>query len=232
MIVSIKNNKGGVGKSWLTLQLAHLLSMLDKKVLVLTSDSQNNILEFSGVDTTYGRGLEDWVTKGTGDIIRLRENLMYIPLKNNDFSPQFREKLKIFTVNLKKEYDYILIDSVPTLKVDKEFEQVSDKILIPIFMDHITLSGTLNMLNEVDHKKIIGLVPNRFTGNKIEKEIYNQLKEILDGNEIKMFEPIKQKSFISELISKNKTIWESNSVKIADVQKIISEILEEIIDEK
>lgn len=47
-IILIKANKGGVGKSWIALQLAHGMSRLGKKVIILTSDSQNNILDYSG----------------------------------------------------------------------------------------------------------------------------------------------------------------------------------------
>ncbi|MGL5904818.1 MAG: ParA family protein, partial [Cetobacterium sp.] len=83
MIIMFKNNKGGVGKSWLTFNTGHGLAMLGKKVLIITSDSQNNVLDFAGVEVETGRGLEDWVTKGEGDLIQLRDNLFYIPLQDN-----------------------------------------------------------------------------------------------------------------------------------------------------
>ncbi|MGL5625218.1 AAA family ATPase, partial [Cetobacterium sp.] len=81
-VITIKNNKGGVGKSWLTLQLAHIIALIleDKKVLILTSDSQNNILLYANISVPVVSGLEDHVLKGDGDIISLRENLYYIPL--------------------------------------------------------------------------------------------------------------------------------------------------------
>lgn len=47
-VVLIKANKGGVGKSWITLQLAHKAALDGSKVIIITSDSQNNILDFSG----------------------------------------------------------------------------------------------------------------------------------------------------------------------------------------
>ena len=139
-IITIKNNKGGVGKSWITLQLGHAFTLLEKKdgtpykVLLLTSDSQNNILTFSGSDNIkFEKTLEDFVKTGELNEIRIRENLFYVPLKNSNFSKRFREKLKIAVEKLKDEYDLILIDSVPVLNIDQDFIELADKIVIPTY---------------------------------------------------------------------------------------------------
>ncbi|MGB6128639.1 MAG: AAA family ATPase, partial [Psychrilyobacter sp.] len=62
-IILFKNNKGGVGKSLLCFWTAHILSTLSKtsddkknKVLILTSDSQNNIMQMAGTKSGYGDG--------------------------------------------------------------------------------------------------------------------------------------------------------------------------------
>ena len=226
----IKNNKGGVGKSWITFNLGHGLSIIGSSVLIITSDSQNNVLDFALGNTEHGKGLEDWVQKGDGDIIALRDNLHYIPLENNNFSPQFREKLKKRILDLKFKYDYILIDSVPVLMVDKEFEQVANKILIPIYLDNVSIKGTVKIIDSIiDKNKILGIIPNRFNRSKTEKECYNELKEILSGNKIKLFEPIQNLAFITELISKHKSIWESESVKLKNTPSIMKSVLEEIL---
>lgn len=63
-IILVKNNKGGVGKTYITLQLAAYKAFIkDKKTLILTSDSQNDILKFAGVkvDDTSKFGLEDFI---------------------------------------------------------------------------------------------------------------------------------------------------------------------------
>ena len=48
-VVLVKNNKGGVGKSWIALQLAAYKAFQNEKVLILNSDSQNNSLNYSGI---------------------------------------------------------------------------------------------------------------------------------------------------------------------------------------
>ena len=85
-IITIKNNKGGVGKSWIALQSGHAFTLLEKKdgtpykVLLLTSDSQNNILTFSGSDNIkFEKTLEDFVKTGELNEIIIRENLFYVP---------------------------------------------------------------------------------------------------------------------------------------------------------
>ena len=83
-IITIKNNKGGVGKSWITLQLAHLAALCNeelKDILIITSDSQNNILNYAGLDDEFNSGLDSWIQKGDGELIRLRKGLYYIPLQ-------------------------------------------------------------------------------------------------------------------------------------------------------
>ncbi|MGL5961424.1 MAG: ParA family protein [Cetobacterium sp.] len=229
MILMLKNNKGGVGKSWLTFNIGHGLSMLGNKVLIITSDSQNNVLDFSGVKEEPTTGLEDWVVKGEGNVIRLREDLYYIPLLNNNFSSVFRKKVKKTIEKLKKEYDYILIDSVPTLQIDNEFMEISDKILVPIYLDDVSIKGTVKMVINASKEKMLGIIPNRFNDSKMERGCYMELKQIMENSDIQLFEPLKQMKFITELISKNKSIWESNSNVIAEVHKVFCEILKVII---
>ncbi|MGL5126123.1 MAG: ParA family protein [Fusobacteriaceae bacterium] len=229
MIIMLKNNKGGVGKSWLTFNLGHGLALMGKKVLVITSDSQNNVLDFAGIDVPTDNGLENWVTKGDGELVKLRDNLFYIPLQDNNFSKIFREKLKIFISEIKKDYDYILIDSVPVLLVDKEFEEISDKILIPIYLDEVSVKGVIKMLDMSTNKnKVMGIIPNRFNRTTKEVECYEAMQQIMEGNSIKLYQPIHQQAFITELISKHKSIWESESLKLANITEILGSILEDM----
>lgn len=237
-IIFIKNNKGGVGKSWLTLQLAHATSLLNKdininnKVLIVTTDSQNNILDFAGLDIEIGAGLESWIYKGDGDLIRLRNNLEYIPLGNSNFTPTFKNKIKSTLYSLKENYDYIFIDAVPVAGLDKEFEEIADKIIIPAFMDIVTLQGINKFLDDVNIKKVKAIIPNRFNNTAYEKKLLNEFKEVLNGTTILITDPIPQTALISNLIAKNKTVWESSSKKIEPIQEILGSVLELIVNEK
>lgn len=233
-VITIKNNKGGVGKSWLTLQLAHIIALIleDKKVLILTSDSQNNILLYANIAVPVISGLEDHVLKGDGDIISLRENLYYIPLIKNNFTKKFREKLRITIDEFKKEYDYILIDSVPVLNIDQDFVELSDKVVIPTFLDAATTEGITKLMGEIDINKIAAIVPNRYTKTKVEQEWYDDIAKIVEGTDIYLSEPIKQSAIITELIQKGKTILETQSKKAVEFQEIIGEVAGVILREE
>ncbi len=224
-VITIKNNKGGVGKSWLTLQLAHIISNIDEnKVLVLTSDSQNNVMLYAGVDVEFDKGLETWLSKGDGDLIALRENLYYIPLSDSSFKRGFDKKLKVLIEKFKEEYDYILIDSVPVLNIDKCFLELADTIVIPTMLDTASCKGILNLSNEVDLSKVKAIVPNKFSKTKSEKFWKDILGDFLKGNSIYFAEPIPQMAFLSELTHQGKTILESSSKKIDEIQNNLIEI--------
>ncbi|MGL5950723.1 MAG: ParA family protein, partial [Cetobacterium sp.] len=113
-LITIKVNKGGVGKTFTTVQLGSYLALSGKKVLLLTSDSQNNIIDycFGMKKVLFNKGLKEFVKGGEGEKIKLRENLEFIPLENSTFGSHFLTNLPLFLEKMKEEYDYILIDSI------------------------------------------------------------------------------------------------------------------------
>ncbi|MEG0135794.1 MAG: ParA family protein [Cetobacterium sp.] len=235
-VVTIKNNKGGVGKSWLTLQLGHALTLLEKedqtpyKVLLLTSDSQNNILTYSGFENLkIEKTLEDFVKKGERNEIRLRENLYYMPLEKSNFSKIFREKLKNSITILKNEFDMILIDSVPVLEIDQDFLEIADHIIIPTYMDKATTEGIIRLMDEIEIEKIRAIIPNRYIKSKKSDTMYNELKESLEGTGIFLTDPIKQSTVIHNLLEDGKTIWDTKSKDIETVQITIYQVVEELL---
>ena len=102
-VILVKANKGGVGKSWLTLQLAHATALKEKQVLIITSDSQNNIPRFAGIkENNFENGLEYWITKKNGTYLELRDNLYYIPLTTMNIPDKdidnFRDFIKVINL--------------------------------------------------------------------------------------------------------------------------------------
>lgn len=230
-MIAFKNNKGGVGKSWITLQVGHALVVLfGYKVLIITSDTQNNILLFAGIDAEPGAGLESWVTKGDGDLIRLRENLYYIPLSVGvETSKKFKANLKNTISQLKQEYDFILLDPNPTLRLDKEFTDEADYFIIPTFLDQATSQSMLNIINDTDKRKVKAVIPNRYTNTKKEKEYYNNLKDIFNSYDIYLSLPLAQSPTIGKLIDKGKTIWDVHNQDVVQFKQIIEDVLDVIV---
>uniref|UniRef100_UPI003AF17F8C ParA family protein n=1 Tax=Cetobacterium sp. TaxID=2071632 RepID=UPI003AF17F8C len=225
-IYTVKVNKGGIGKTFLTAQLGAGLSLLNKKVLLLTSDSQNNLFNYllKG-DKAFEKGLKSEVVNGDGEYFRLRKNLYFLPLENNKFSATFLNEMPNFLEKLRDEYDYILIDSVPTLKIDAVFLEHSDKIIIPSYCDEVTMEGVLNLVNEIDVNKIHTILINRYKNTKIQNKYLAEMKNIISNTDIIFPQPIPQLAFIEEMLDKKKSIWEYTNKQANEVQEILLEIL-------
>lgn len=232
-MILIKNNKGGVGKSILTYWLGKGIATLGYKTLILTSDNQNNILTYSGFEEEYGVGLESWLTKGTGELIHLSENLDYIPLNEYKIKRNFEEKFKTLIKDLKTKYNFIFVDGSPTLGVDEVFLETASQVIIPTFLDEVSTEGITNILSALEgSNKISAIIPNRCSRSKIEKTFYSELENILINSEIILTKPIYQSSRILNLISKHKSIWNTNSKDTEYIREELLKVIEVIINGK
>ncbi|MDU1912647.1 ParA family protein [Fusobacterium sp.] len=253
-VFTFKVEKGGIGKTFLTVQIGAGLALAGFRILIITSDPQNNIIgmalkseidknEESSHYTTFDKkrvtidnrtkGLKSWIRNETGEIIKLRENLDFIPLESpidsGSISKEFKENLKKFIEIKKKEYDYILIDSIPTKKLDSEFLKYTDQIIVPAYGDKFTTEGVVEVIKSVGVDKVFAIIFNRYDGTATQKAYYNQIKEIIEQTDICFPLPIKQLSAISKMVERGKTIWESNDKKIIEIAKELQEVLIKII---
>lgn len=234
-IITIKVNKGGVGKTFITSELGAYLSLKNKKVLLLTSDSQNNILDYSfgrKEKIIFKKGLKEFVKGGEGELIKLRDSLYFIPLENSTFGSLFLINLPKFLEKLKKEYDFILIDSIPTMKIDSVFVQSSDKIIIPCFADGVTVDGAINVIKEAGVEKVLAVLINKYNNKKIQNLFLDEIKEAIEGTDILFPNPIKNLSEIEELLYKGKFLWESNSKNLQEAKESIEIIGNSLLDNK
>jgi len=234
-IFTIKVNKGGIGKTFLTTQIGHGLAIQGYKVLLLTSDSQNNILHYSFPKPELekydlSKGLRQCVLYGDKEdyYISLRKNLDFLPVESSVFTDTFEKKLPKFLEKKKQEYDFILIDSIPTMDIDKEFVACSDKIIVPTFSDYTTLDGTLRVIQEAGVEKVHSVITNLYKATSNQAKYYNDLKDTLAGTDVVFPEPIQDLSIIEELMEKGKTIWESRSKKLLKAQNSLLDIIDEM----
>lgn len=223
-IIQIKVEKGGIGKTFIASNLAHLLALLDYKIIILSIDSQNNVYSiFNKVNQRIKGSLKKSILNDEIFKIELRENLDFIPIELY-LSPNILKEVPTFLRKLKKNYDYIIIDSLPALKVDNIFLENSDKIIIPAHGDKMTVQGIVSIIKE-HREKIHSIIFNKYINTKINREYYEEIKEICKNSDIYISKPIKNNAFIAELIEKGKTIWESKSKKIIETQQIFKDIV-------
>ncbi len=223
-IIQIKVEKGGIGKTFIASNLAHLLALLEYRVIILSIDSQNNVYSiFNKVNQRIKGSLKKSILSNEIYKIKLRENLDFIPIELY-LSPNILKEVPAFLRKLKKNYDYIIIDSLPALKVDNIFLENSDKIIIPAHGDKMTLQGIISIIKE-HREKIHSIIFNKYINTKVNREYYKEIKEICKNSGIYISKPIKNNAFIAELIEKGKTIWESRAKKIIETQEIFKDII-------
>ncbi|WP_336162406.1 ParA family protein [Fusobacterium polymorphum] len=232
-VVLVKNNKGGVGKSWIALQLAAYKAFQNEKVLILTSDSQNNILNYSGIKIkdTNKKGLEDLLEGKNYELTKLRPNLFFLHLQDYKVKGNLDEKFKKQISILKKEFKHIIIDGSPVMNLDNVFVDVAEHIIVPTFLDSVTTNSILNLLKKTDISKIRAVIPNRVGRTAIEKNFYTFLKDKLTRSGIFLSVPIAQSSIILKLIEKGTLLWERKSKKLDDIKNIFIKVWGEIEDE-
>ena len=232
-VVLVKNNKGGVGKSWIALQLAAYKAFQNEKVLILTSDSQNNILNYSGIKIkdTNKKGLEDLLEGKNYELTKLRPNLFFLHLQDYKVKGNLDEKFKKQISILKKEFKHIIIDGSPVMNLDNVFVDVAEHIIVPTFLDSVTTNSILNLLKKTDISKIRAVIPNRVGRTAIEKNFYTFLKDKLTRSGIFLSVPIAQSSIILKLIEKGTLLWERKSKKLDDIKNVFIKVWGEIEDE-
>ena len=232
-VVLVKNNKGGVGKSWIALQLAAYKAFQNEKVLLLTSDSQNNVLNYSGIkiEDTNKKGLEDMLEGKKYELTKLRPNLFFLHLQDYKVKGNLDEKFKKQINNLKKEFDHIIIDGSPVMNLDNVFVDVAEHIIVPTFLDSVTTNSILNLLKKTDISKIRAVIPNRVGRTAIEKNFYTFLKDKLTRSGVFLSIPINQSSIILKLIENGTLLWERRSQKLDEIKNVFIKVWGEIEDE-
>lgn len=229
--IMIKNNKGGVGKTFITCQLAFGMACAypEKNILILTTDSQNDILEYTydsieiidDIGKPTMAGLKAEVNKrGSGDFFKLTNNLKFIPLESEVFGMQFMEKIPQFLQDIKEEYDYVFIDSSPDLKIDEVFSKYVDYIIIPVWANNVSLQRALRFSKRIDSNKILGFVLNMYGGTSTEKEYLDFMKR-----ELKLLGVIPELAFFKKMINQRKTIWNYNNKNIKKIQMDLFKII-------
>ena len=162
-IIAIANQKGGVGKTTTSVNLAASLGVLEKKVLLIDADPQANATSGLGLDVeavqigTY-QLLEHTNTAQEAIIPTSSPNLDIIPAHIDLVAIEIelvdkdnREYMMQQAIgDLRTQYDYILIDCAPSLGLlTLNALTASDSVIIPIQCEYFALEGLGKLLNTI-----------------------------------------------------------------------------------
>lgn len=214
MVIAIANQKGGVGKTTTAINLSAALAMSDKKVLLIDLDPQANssltFIDHASIDHSIYEMLIDSEVDGADftkptslpglDILPSTISLAKLEGKLlGEFDAPFRLKDRI--EKLIKKYDYIIIDTPPTLGLITVNALVaSDYLIVPIQPSYFALEGTDDLLETVEKVRarpnpnlqvlgvLITLLDKRTT---LAKDIQDQIRQVFGD---KVFRTVISKS--------------------------------------
>ena len=162
-VISVANQKGGVGKTTTTVNLSTILAKKGKKVLLIDTDPQGN--------ATSGLGITKEVELSVYDVLvgdtEINETIQETAIKNLKVCPSNislagaevqlvsmmsrEQRLKTKLDIIKNDYDYILIDCPPSLGlITLNAFTASDTVLIPVQCEYFALEGLGQLLNTVN----------------------------------------------------------------------------------
>ncbi len=162
-IISLANQKGGVGKTTTTINLAASLAVLEQKVLIIDADPQANSTSGLGFDV---KNVQASIYECIVNEVEAKNAVLHTDIENLDLIPSHidlvgaeiemlnmpnREKvLKNALEGLKELYDFIFIDCSPSLGlITVNALTAADSVIIPVQCEYFALEGLGKLLNTI-----------------------------------------------------------------------------------
>ena len=199
-ILSIVNQKGGVGKTTTSINLAACLHKMKRKVLLIDLDPQSNATRGSGVDSATLKSSVNDVLLGRSSIDEAIVSSVYDGYDLLPATPALTESevslvsknnrefiLKNTLEDISSNYDYILMDCPPSLNILTVNSLVSATgVLIPVQCEFYALQGLSELVNTInqiqsssnENLKIEGILRTMFDSrNNLSNDVSDQLTE-------------------------------------------------------
>jgi chromosome partitioning protein len=198
-IISLANQKGGVGKTTTTINLAASLAVLEQKVLIIDADPQANATSGLGFDL---KNVQSSIYECIVDEVEAEKVILKTAIANLDIIPSHidlvgaeiemlnlpnREKvLRNAIEHLKEVYDFIFIDCSPSLGlITLNALTAADSVIIPVQCEYFALEGLGKLLNTIKiiqnrlnkDLEIEGFLLTMFDGRlNLSNQVYDEVK--------------------------------------------------------
>lgn len=209
IVLSIANQKGGVGKTTTAINLASSLAHFGKKVLLIDLDYQANATTCMGIHRgSFEKSVFDCLTQeaSIAEVTLTTENPLIDVLPARTTVEGIEEKIILnsnrdFILHtqlqaVKDEYDYVLIDCPPSLGyVTTNAMIASDGVIVPVQCEFLAMDGLTQLLNTVR------LVQGKKKLNKETLTIYGVLLTMLDTRTASGYQVINEvKTYFGEKV--------------------------------
>lgn len=247
-IIAISNQKGGVGKTTTSVNLAASLAVANKSVLLIDLDPQGNATTSSGINkfdlekTVYDVLVEN---KNIEDVIITRTSGNYSLLPSNGdvtacevrlIDKIAREIILRNAINIIKDnFDYILLDCPPSLNIlTVNAMCAADSIIVPMQCEYFALEGLTTLIDTISklssfvnpNLKIKGILRTMYDHrNKLAADVSKQLKEFFGDKVYRTIIPRNVKLAEAPSYGKPAYYYDKNSIGAKAYLALAGEIL-------
>ena len=252
-VIAIVNQKGGVGKTTVAINLAASLAYIGKKTLLIDADPQGSATIGLGFDRY---NIHKTLYEALVDKIHILEAVNEMKLRNFYFLPSnpllagadvematlYKDNTRYFRLkeelkDIAKKFDYIIIDCPPAIGLNVSVLNASDRVIVPSLCEYFSKESLLEAYASVRRIKnsfnkslvVSGIVLNMYDAKyKIDKEIEDEIRELFKNSRV-YTTTIPRSNKILESQKKGKTIIEY--APTSQVAEAYIELAKEVIND-
>lgn len=247
-IMSISNQKGGVGKTTTAINLSAFLALENKKVLLIDIDPQGNASSGIGVERSK---IEKNIYDSLINQIPIQDVMVPSQIENLDVLPSTLQlagaevelvnyisrenRLKQLIRPIKEKYDYIIIDTPPSLGLlTLNALNAADSVIIPVQCEYYALEGIGQLLNTITLVKenlnpnlsIEGILLTMYDQrNNLSKEVVEEVNKHFQGSIFQSIIPRNVRLSEAPSYGQPIAIYEAKSRGAQAYQKLAQEVI-------